>query len=51
MLFAFYIGFKQILLDKPTKATWDDFDKYSNPLNELGWNLNERLAEEKIQGL
>lgn len=32
-----------ILLDKPTRATWDDFDKYSYPLTELGWDLNETI--------
>lgn len=30
-----------ILLDKPTRATWDDFDKYAGPLDEIGWNMNE----------
>lgn len=32
-----------VLLDKPTRATWDDFDKYSYPLTKLGWNLNEDI--------
>lgn len=30
-----------ILIDKPSKATWEDFDKYSEPLNALAVNLNE----------
>lgn len=33
-----------ILLDKPTRATWEDFDKYAMPLDELGWNLNEVIS-------
>lgn len=31
-----------ILIDKP-KVSWDDFDRYSYPLTELGWNLHETI--------
>lgn len=30
-----------ILLDKQARTSWDDFDKFSVPLDELGMNLNE----------
>lgn len=32
-----------ILLDKQTRTTWDDFDKYAYPLIELGWYLDETI--------
>lgn len=31
-----------VILDKP-KTTWEDFDKYSYPLTELGWDLDEDI--------
>lgn len=31
-----------ILIDKP-KITLDDYSKYSYPLTELGWDLNEMI--------
>lgn len=31
-----------ILLDKP-KVTLEDYNKYSYPLTELGWDLNEMI--------
>lgn len=30
-----------VLLDKSTRTTWDDFNKYAIPLEELGWDINE----------
>lgn len=32
-----------VILDKQTRTTWDDFDKYAYPLTELGWDLNEAI--------
>lgn len=32
-----------ILLDKPRRTTWEDFDKYAIPLTELGWDINEMI--------
>lgn len=32
-----------ILLDKQTRTTWEDFDKYSYPLTELGWDMGEDI--------
>lgn len=32
-----------VLLDKQSRTTWDDFDKYSYPLTELGWDMNEAI--------
>lgn len=33
-----------ILLDKQTRTTWSDFDKYAYPLTELGWDLGETVS-------
>lgn len=32
-----------VIIDKQTRTTWDDFDKYAIPLNELGWRLKEAI--------
>ena len=38
-----------ILLDKP-KVTLQDYDKYSYPLRELGWDINEMYSSHKKNG-